>query len=143
MHVNDDELKAMVDEIFRPVKELAEDLVKERARHQRAMLRISTKPAREIWERVKNVNSICPEVIVLKSSLQDLMEVVDQQMKLLEDLENLNFIDNPDAEYQIMSMDMCREQLENRAKTSELCLKTVLTPYTVGKLVEEMHRQGI
>lgn len=71
------------------------------------------------------------------------MEVVDQQMKLLEDLENLNFIDNPDAEYQIMSMDMCREQLENRAKTSELCLKTVLTPYTVGKLVEEMHRQGI
>ena len=99
MHVNDDELKAMVDEIFRPVKELAEDLVKERARHQRVMLQITTKPAREIWERVKNVNSICPEVIVLKSSLQDLMEVVDQQMKLLEDLENLNFIDNPDAEY--------------------------------------------
>lgn len=143
MHLNDEELKKMVDEIFRPIEELAEDLVKERARHQRVMLQITTKPAREIWERVKNVNSICPEVIVLKSSLQDLMEIVDQQTKLLEDLENLNFIGNPDAEYQIISMNMCSEQLRNREKSAELCFKTVLTPYTVGKLVEEMQRQGI
>ena len=120
------------------------DLAREDARHKRAVIEIGMRPVVLFYEKVKNVQTFQPDVIVFLGCVKDYIEIYHQSIKILEDLENFNYDDGDFImELQFKSIQRCYEASAKRLEETKQVMESVASPRTIRTLSEELQRQGM